>query len=208
VQAPASKQAAQTALLAAAGAERTYLSLLVRATSQPPATAQKSISGLVSQATTVTDDYNKFFQLAPGVQNVITTASLGNFAGLNAALSAAAQQATTANNNANNSSGITVVGSGNGSVNGFVSPAQTTQCKTSGGAVICQSAAGTVAISQAGPASQIGSVSMGSGFDTLVYGRTWTYGSIACGIDYTAGTSCVNATGDGFQIRKQDLSTY
>jgi len=208
VQAPASEQAAQVALLAAAGAERTYLSLLVRATSQPPATAQKSIAGLVSQATTVSSDYAKFFQLAPGVQNVVTTASLGNFAGLNSALSAAAAQASRANTTANSSSGITVIGSGSGSTNGFVSPAQTTQCETSGTAVICQSAAGTVAVGQTGFASQIGTQSMPGGLDTLVYGRTWRYGSIVCGIDYTTGTSCVNGTGDGFQIRKQDLSTY
>lgn len=208
VQAPTSRQSAQTALLAAAAAERHYLSLLVRATSQPPATAQKSIAGLVSQATTVTDNYNKFFALASGVQNVITTANLGNFSGLNAAFSAAAQQQTTANNKANSSPGISVVGSGNGSSNGFISPAQTTQCETAGSAVICQSAAGTVAIAQSGAASQIGSVNMGSGFDTLVYGRTWSYGAITCSIDYTVGTVCVNSTGDGFQIRKQDLSTY
>jgi hypothetical protein len=208
VQPLASMQAAQSALLTAVSAERQYLSLLVRATSQPPAASQKSVPALISQATTVGDDYSKFFQLAPGVQNVITTANLGNFSGLGSAFAAAAKQAATTNSNANSSSGITVIGSGNGSSNGFTSPARTTECEVSGSAVICRSDAGTVAISQSGSASQIGTVNVGSGYDTLVYGRVWTYGSISCTIDYTAGTSCTNSTGDAFQIRKQDLNAY
>jgi Meckel syndrome type 1 protein len=205
----ASDRAAQTALVAAAAAQRRYLAALARATSVAPATGLRQVPAIGRAGRETVAAYRRFLALAPGAATAITTAGLADTGGLTAALTArrafqdrqdAAEAAAAAR-----AAAPPVVANTSSSA-GFSSPAGTTFCSAYGDSVVCSSDAGNVAIDQYGAAYSTGA-SAGGGYGTLPYNTTWTNGSIWCEITDAAGTHCQNPSrGEGyFYIRKQDI---
>lgn len=199
----ASDRGAQTALVAAAAAQRRYLAAVARATSVEPSAGLRQVAAVGKAGRDTVAAYRRFIALAPGAATAITSAGLADTGGLAAALRA--KGAFLARQNAP-APGRVVPSGPLADGTGFMSPAGTTVCAAYGGSVVCSSAAGTVAIDQSGPAYYAGSGPSG-GYGTLPYGTTWRSGSIWCEISSSYGTHCQNPDhGQGFfYIRAQDI---
>lgn len=195
------------ALATATGHHRRYLDQLARAGAGTPSQAHLTVlSRARASAAQALAAYRRFFALAPGVPDTITSVGLADTAPVRSAIetSIARQEAQRreAERQRNEGRGDVIPDDA-----GFQSPTGNLRCEYRSDQLFCSSSNDSfgVVLPESGP--PVTARGTAAGGATLAYGSIWSRGAFSCQ-SLTNGLSCENSSGNGFHLSRESYNAW